>query len=226
MESGFRYAQFCPLARASEILGERWTLLILRELFVGPQRFSDLRRRLIGVSPSVLTARLERLEALELIERRSWSPPSAARVYALSASGRALEPALLELIRWGMRFLEAPEPGDHLEPDWLVLGLRAFARPGPTPPRSFEVRVHGAQRPLRIAGGPEGTRIEPAGEPADVRLAAAPLVLMGLLFGQLDGATALREGQLEAKGDLDALSDLSRMFAQPPERPRHAQPQP
>ena len=105
-----RYAQFCPLACAAEILGERWTLLILRELCIGPQRFSDLRRRLPGISPSVLTERLERLEQREIVARRQLAPPTPASLYELTSLGRELEPALAELARWGTRFLSTRRP--------------------------------------------------------------------------------------------------------------------
>ena len=97
----FRYAQFCALARAAEIVGERWTLLIVRDLTLGPLRFSDLRRRLKGVSPSVLSERLTQLERRGLIERRVLGPPAASTVYELSEMGRALQPAMIELTKWG-----------------------------------------------------------------------------------------------------------------------------
>src|SRR6266852_4653604 len=100
-----RYDQFCALARAAEILGERWTLLIVRELLLGPRRFSDLRERLDGVSPSVLTERLGRIEKIGLVRRSVLPPPAASTVYELTEHGDALRPAVHELIRWGGRFL-------------------------------------------------------------------------------------------------------------------------
>jgi len=105
-----RYAQFCPLTRAVEILGERWTMLLLRELIAGPQRFSDLKERLPGVSSSVLAGRLVRLEEKGLIAKRELPAPAASTVYELAEAGRALRPALIELLRWGMRFLGEPCP--------------------------------------------------------------------------------------------------------------------
>ena len=111
-----RYAQFCPIARAAEVLGERWTLLILRELFCGPQRFSDLARRLPGISSSVLAERLGRLEARGIAMRRELPPPAPATLYELTPLGSALEPLMLQLVRFGVRMLDAPRPEDHLEP--------------------------------------------------------------------------------------------------------------
>ena len=95
--SEFRYAQFCPLARAAEVVGERWTLLIARELLLGPKRFSDLREALAGVSSSVLADRLARLERRDVVAWRRLPPPAAARVYELTETGRALEPVVLAL---------------------------------------------------------------------------------------------------------------------------------
>ena len=90
----FRYAQFCPLARVAEIFGERWTLLIMRDLFVGPQRFSDLRRRLPGISASVLSQRLHRLETNGLVRRGTLPPPGRADIIELTELGASFEDAM------------------------------------------------------------------------------------------------------------------------------------
>jgi DNA-binding HxlR family transcriptional regulator len=213
-----RYAQFCPLACAAEILGERWTLLILRELCLGPQRFSDLRRRLPGVSPSVLAERLERLERREIIARRQLEPPTPASLYELAPLGHELEPALAELARWGTRFLSTRRPGDHLEPDWVRLGLQLFARTEPTPARSFAIRIPNppGEVAFRVEGGPEGTRVTDDEASADVLVRAAPLQVLGLAAGGLDPTAALREGSIHAKGDLEALADLPALFRMEP----------
>ncbi|MBK9544559.1 MAG: helix-turn-helix transcriptional regulator [Dehalococcoidia bacterium] len=125
------YAQFCALARAAEILGERWTLLILRELYLGPKRFSDLSARLKPVAPGILNGRLRSLERHGVIARRNVGPPTPARLYELTESGRALEPALFELLRWGARYLFPQRPGERFETEWLVMVLRAYLRGGP-----------------------------------------------------------------------------------------------
>ncbi len=111
--SDTRYRQFCALARAAEVIGERWTLLVVRELLLGPKRFSDLRDRLDGISPSVLTERLGRAEVLGLVRQSILPPPAASTVYELTEDGRALEPAILELIRWGGRYLLPARKGDR-----------------------------------------------------------------------------------------------------------------
>jgi DNA-binding HxlR family transcriptional regulator len=219
----FRYPQFCALARASELLGERWTLPILRELFVGPQRFSDLRRRLPGLSTSVLAARLQRLARAGVVAQRAIPRPAASSVYELTERGRALEPALRELVRWGGALLRAPEPGDHFEADWLAVGLAAMARRGRVPPRRLELRLtHADGDPvaLRITGTRSGTqvlRLDPAGavparERVEATLHAPALTLLAVMSGALDLAAALAQRGVSVQGDASALADLPRLF--------------
>jgi DNA-binding HxlR family transcriptional regulator len=210
----FRYEQFCPLARATEILGHRWVMLILRELFVGPQRFSDLRRRLPGLSSSVLTDRLAGLEEQGVVARRELPPPAAASVYELTQDGRELEPALHALTRWGARFLGSPEPGDHVEPDWLSVAVDAFARTGPTPSHRFELRPYSGDRKavLRVAGGPEGTHSIDDELPVDVSIQAPMIVMMGLMSGAISPEAALAADDVRVEGELETLSHLPDLF--------------
>jgi DNA-binding HxlR family transcriptional regulator len=217
----FRYAQFCPLARATEIVGERWTLLVVRELLLGAQRFSDLLRRLAGVSSSVLADRLARLEARGVVRRRELPPPACASVYELTERGLALRPAVLELARWGARFLEPPRPGEHLEPDWLKLACMVFARAGDSPARAFRVVVPGpgAERAFFVRGGPAGTRVLDTPCEADACLRADPLTLLALLSGRAEPAALLRSGALSLDGEVDALADFPALFDFGPRSP-------
>lgn len=211
---GFRYEQFCPLARAAEILGERWTLLILRELACGPQRFSDLRRRLPGISSSVLSQRLEALEGRGLLAREPQPPPAPALLYRLTGEGEALRPVLRELLRFGVRHLDPVRAGDHLEPSWTPLALSAFARREAVPRRTIAIRIPdaGAEVAVIVSGGRGGTRVERRSGPAEAILRADPLALLGLLSGRLDAAEALESGAIEVEGDAGALRDLPALF--------------
>ena len=159
--SGTRYTQFCALARAAEIVGERWTLLIVRELLLGPTRFGDLAARLDGVSPALLTGRLNALMESGVIQRATLPAPFNAQVYELTETGRALQPAIRELIRWGGRFLFPMRDDDTFEPDWVLLALDAIARREPTPTCRIGLRVPhpGGVAAFIIEGGPEGTRV-------------------------------------------------------------------
>jgi DNA-binding HxlR family transcriptional regulator len=220
-----RYPQFCPTARAAEILGERWTLLIARELLCGPQRFTDLRRRLPGISSSLLAERLGRLEERGLVVRREAPPPAPATLYELTELGGSLRPVLLELMRFGARFIDLPRPGDHLEPDWMRLALAAFARRSATPARRFAVRVPDTSVDVEIyvCGGRRGTSVTDGSGPAEVSFSAEPMQLLGLAAGGIDPDVALDSGQLVCEGDRDALRDfpalfdLSALLARPPE---------
>jgi DNA-binding HxlR family transcriptional regulator len=214
----FRYTQFCPLARATEVLGQRWTLLVLRELMCGPQRFADLKRRLTGVSPSVLTERLESLEQQGVVERREVGPPTPARLYALTQHGAALRPILLDLTRWGLRWLLPPVEGDHTEPEWMKLGVEAFATRAASPKRRFELTAATgeSEATVRIEGGPRGTRIVDDDRPVDAAVRARPQVIMALLSGFLPPAMAAEQGA-QYSGDPSALEDLPRLFRFLPE---------
>jgi DNA-binding HxlR family transcriptional regulator len=217
----FRYAQFCPVARAVEILGERWTLLIGRELLTGPQRFSDLLRRLPGLSSSVLAERLASLEERGLVSRRELPPPAPALVYELSQAGRSLGPVIQELARFGLRFAGLPRPGDHFEPDWLALGLEMFRRRSASPARSFALEAPDGARTLRIhaAGGPAGTKLGDPGAPAEVTIRAPALTLLGLASGTLEPDALVKSGAIQVEGDAAAVRELPALFDFRPPNP-------
>src|SRR6266704_7174720 len=159
--SGIRYTQFCALARAAEIIGERWTLLIVRELRLGPARFGDLAARLDGVSPALLTGRLNALMENGVVQRATLPAPFNAQVYELTEIGRAIQPAIRELIRWGGRFLFPMRKGETFEPDWVLLALEAIARRSAVPQCRIGLRVPhpSGTAGFNIDGGPDGARI-------------------------------------------------------------------
>ena len=117
------YRQNCALARAADVIGERWTLLLVRDLLVGPRRFRDLVRSLKGIGTNLLTSRLKDLETAGLIERRG------EQGYALTTSGLALEPAVLALVRWGLVYGPQNQPGDYHEDEWDLVALKALFQP-------------------------------------------------------------------------------------------------
>jgi DNA-binding HxlR family transcriptional regulator len=210
----FRYPQLCALARAAEVVGERWTLLIVRELLLGCRRFTDLRGRLDGVSASVLTQRLLALEESGLIVRRYLEPPAASTVYELTESGRALEPAVNALVHWGARALLPVRPRERVESDWLRLAFAAYARREPTPARAFTLRVRQprGEVALRVAGGPDGAQVTEAGASSDATLIADPQTLLGLVTRTLTAAAALRSGRLRVEGEAGAVDDFPALF--------------
>ncbi len=202
-----RYTQFCALARALELLGERWTLLIIRELLLGRKRFTDLKARLDGISVSVLSQRLSRMEEDGLVERSYLEPPAASNVFQLTEFGQALEPTLLELIRWGARELYPTREGERREPEWVGLVLRAYARPGRVPRRSFEVRLkeNGHEAVFYLRGTAKGTIVSSEPSDCDIRFTADIDTLFGLGSGRISGPEAVSNGLIEAEGDVEAL---------------------
>jgi DNA-binding HxlR family transcriptional regulator len=117
-----RYDQYCPIACSLGLVGERWTLLVVRELLHGPKRYTDLVDHLPGIGTNILAARLKELESGGLVEKKKLPPPWASTVYELTPAGQALRPVLHELARFGARLM-GPPPPDALEEGWLVGAL-------------------------------------------------------------------------------------------------------
>src|SRR5258708_32875426 len=156
--SGTRYNQFCALARPAEIVGERCTLVIVGELLLSPMRFGDRRERLDDISPALLTDRLNALVDAGVVQRTALPAPFNAQVYELTETGRAIQPAIRELIRWGGRFLFPMRKGETFEPDWVLLALEAIARRTAVPQCRIGLRIPhpNGTAGVIIHGGPEG----------------------------------------------------------------------
>ena len=195
------YGQSCSFAGALDRVGERWSLLIVRELLLGPLRFSDLARSVGGAPTDVLTRRLRDLEADGIIRRRQMQPPTSAVAYELTELGRGLEGPLLELGRWGMNFFEL-EDLEALEPSWLPNSVRIILQPPRELALSVGLKSDGHYFWLRIADGSiEAQRGEAIA--ADLTLAGPPLaVLAALVVGEA------AESDVEIAGDRAALAAL------------------
>ena len=173
------YDQYCPIAEALDVVGERWTLLIARELVSGPKRFTDLRGGLPGIPPNLLSSRLRELEDAGLVLRRELPPPAARTVYELTEEGRGLEPTLRALARWGMHRLPPPEDGTVSPAVAVRTALVAYARPkaASATDRTWSAHIGDEVFTLRLAGGRVTyERGEAAG--ADLVVAADPAELM------------------------------------------------
>ncbi|HKA80259.1 MAG TPA: helix-turn-helix domain-containing protein [Xanthobacteraceae bacterium] len=212
--SGTRYAQFCALARAAEILGERWTLLIIRELLLGQKRFSDLSDRLSGVSPTVLTTRLNALIESGVVQRVTLPPPFNAQVYELTPIGLGLKPAIRELIRWGGHFIFPMRPDDEFEPDWGLLALDASARRTPTPPHKIVLRLkHKAKiASFLIEGGEAGTTITRSDGPGSATIETTFDTFLPIISAKLPLEQAIRKNLASVEGSLRIARMLPRFF--------------
>jgi len=212
--SATRYAQFCALARAAEILGERWTLLVIRELSLGQKRFGDLAVRLGGVSPTILAARLNALIESGVVRRATLPQPFNAQVYELTPIGRDLQPAIRELIRWGGHFLFPIRPDDEFEPDWVLLGLDAITRKTPTPARKIVLRVRHKTKAASflVEGGPAGTTIAQSEGPGGAAIEARFDTLLRIISTQLPLDQAISDRLADVEGSLQVARVLPRLF--------------
>lgn len=187
MEQRRSYRQYCGLARALDLVGDRWSLLIVRELLPGPRRYRDLAASLHGIATNLLADRLRRLEADGVLERRL--TPGGPVVYALTPWGAQLREPIDALVRWsGPTMVTGPRDDDAFEPRWLAVALPALLR-GVRPAREAEVgvEVRGTLLAVRVgAEGAEGVEVavEPADRPATV-VAGEPDVVLGLAAGAL-----------------------------------------
>jgi DNA-binding HxlR family transcriptional regulator len=137
---GKHYDQYCAIAHALELVGERWSLLIVRELLTGPKRYTDLSGNLPGIGTNVLAARLKELERGGIVTKRRLPPPTPAQVYELTPYGASLKPVMRELALWGIRSLGAPEEDDEFAPGWLEGALDTVFVPV-APAGTFEFRI-------------------------------------------------------------------------------------
>jgi DNA-binding HxlR family transcriptional regulator len=134
------YEHYCPVAHALDLVGDRWALLVVRELMPGAKRYTDLVEHLPGIGTNILASRLRDLEAGGVVEKRTLPPPAASRVYQLTDYGQELRSVLRELALWGARSLGPPTADDELFPGWLENALGTLLAPL-APPGSFEFRV-------------------------------------------------------------------------------------
>lgn len=197
------YNQLCGLAYALDVVGERWTILIIRELVAGPRRFTDLMDGLPGISTNLLTERLKGMEQHGVITRRVLPPPAASIVYELTELGRALEPTLLELGKWGSQFVPQSMEGCH------VLHLGSYALTPQTFFRPELAQGVDATYALYIGDEVQTARIVDGeinvwqGEPthADMAIHTEVPIYLGLLTRQIDPDAALAGGLVCVEGD-------------------------
>jgi len=207
-----RYADPCGIARALDVVGDRWALLIVRELIFGPQRFSQLRAGLPGVSANVLAQRLRELAAAGLVRSGLLDPPASVAVYELTERGLALEPVLLELARWGSQ--QPVTTANELSVSALMFALRTVADPAGSSHVSYALRVDGQWFTLEGAGPSVTIRRGRTGQPA-AALAADTATLRSVAFGREPVSAAERDGRLAISGDRGAAERFPRLFAVP-----------
>ena len=197
MEKRRNYKQFCGLARALDHVGERWTLLIVRNLLLGPKRYTDLSEELPGITTNLLALRLREMESLGLVVKRKARAPVRATVYELGPMGRALEPAVMELARWGGRFMT--EVGDDtLNIGWALLSLKRRYRGG----LNLVVELDLGERAFELAFTPgylavtEARAVRP-----DLSVKGSLAAIRAWLFQRGDASALRAGGELVVSGD-------------------------
>lgn len=204
------FHQWCGLAEALDRIGDRWTLLIVRELLLGPKRYTDLRRNLPGIATNLLGDRLRDLEEEGLIARRAVPPPTPASVYELTETGRALEEPIMALIRWGGRFLPAAPPTNVFRGEWLALALKAVLAPGAAN-LSLGMRVEVDQQDVWVLVDDSGVTAGFGESPgAEITVRGDPRLLLEVCAGVVPLAEAEERG-LTLEGSASARRKLERL---------------
>ncbi|MDS1141362.1 winged helix-turn-helix transcriptional regulator [Pusillimonas sp. SM2304] len=211
------YDDGCAAAHALDLIGERWALLIVRELLLGPKRFTALRAGLPSISPNVLTQRLNELDTAQVLQRRKLPPPASAWVYELTDWGKALEPIVLQLAHWGVRS-PAFQRGAPLGVDALMLSFKAMFNPAAASHGNihltielhfgdevFSARVDGKQLHIN-----RGQAVKPA-----AILSADPQTLLYLAYGKFDIDETVQTGRFSYTGERSALVSFFSVFALP-----------
>lgn len=215
------YGQHCTVARALDVVGERWTLLVVRELSTGPKRFKDLLGGLPGIGTNLLAGRLKALEGEGILRRSQLPPPAGSNVYELTPLGRELEPVIAALSRWGARLLEAPGEDHQSRAGWAAVALRsALAEDSGGRSGTYGFLIDGEAFHVLVVDGDGGKRVEARQGPApdsDPVVVGDSRTLIAVSTGKLSPEEALRTGELllegEREGDREALLEWCRHLA-------------
>jgi DNA-binding HxlR family transcriptional regulator len=209
------YGDGCGIAHGLDLVGERWALLVVRELLLGPKRFTDLRAGLPNASPNVLSERLRELERAGVVRRAKLPPPAGARVYELTEWGRQLEDAVVSLGRWAARSPSFP-PGAPIGVDSVVLALKALfdADAAAGLRATYELRLGEHRFHVEVADG-ELTVARGSADRPDATIETEHVTLDAVLWGGRRLADARRSGDLRIDGDAAAVERFVRLFALP-----------
>jgi DNA-binding HxlR family transcriptional regulator len=203
----------CGIAHASDLLGQRWALLVVRELLLGPKRFTDLRSGIPDISPNVLGQRLRELEESGIVQRRKLAPPAAAQVYELTEWGQELEPAILSLGRWASSSPSFPADAE-MGADSLVLALKTTFQPEKSDGLDASYELWLGEIPFNIAV--KGGRFEASlgeAEGPDATIRSDPNTLASVVFGGNRLGKAVDSGRVEVDGSRQAVRALFRALA-------------
>jgi DNA-binding HxlR family transcriptional regulator/putative sterol carrier protein len=210
------YGDGCATARALDLVGERWALLVVRELLLGPKRFTDLRRGLPNASPNVLSERLRELERAGIVRRRTLPPPAGSRIYELTDWGLELEEIVMSLGRWAARSPTPPSDAPVASADSIILALRARFESGAAPGlrASYEVRLGDDRFRIQVADDEIKVARGEAHQP-DAIIETDPDTLNSVLWGTRSLADAQRSRRITVEGDKALVERFVLLFPLP-----------
>lgn len=207
------YGEACPVAHSLDLIGDRWALLVARELRLGPRRFTDLQASLPGAGPTVLAQRLRELEQAGVLRRKTLPPPASAQVYELTEWGAGLEPVFRALARWGMG---SPNPRQGgLTNDTVMLGMRTFWPASSTGWEAvFQVNLGRDTYRMNVVDGQlESLARGEAPARPDATITADQVTFGRVLDGELALSQAIKQDKLIIEGDADAVRRLVRSLS-------------
>jgi DNA-binding HxlR family transcriptional regulator/putative sterol carrier protein len=212
-----RFDQYCPMAHALSLVGERWSLLIVRDLLHGPKRYTDLAHGLPGIGTNILAARLKDLEQCGVVQKRRLPPPAASTVYELTDYGKGLNEALYALARWGARSLGPPKSEDELYPEWGVNALPALfnAEVARGLTETYGFKVDEDAFTARIENGVLDATVG-AAEDADLIVETDMETFFELATGRLALHEAVKSGQARAQGNREVVDRCFRVLSLAP----------
>jgi DNA-binding HxlR family transcriptional regulator len=209
------YGQFCAAAKALDVVGERWTLLVVRELLLGPRRFTDLLAALPGLGTSLLTSRLRQLEAAGVIRREQLPPPAGSWVYQITDTGLGVGLVVKALADWGARLLDTPGPEEAVRAEWLALHL-AVSAPAEAVAGAREIyQVHIDDDVLHIVltGSGAQARSGPAPGPPDLVIRTDQATFIELSLGRSDLTALVAADRAHVTGDQGSVARAARLFS-------------
>jgi DNA-binding HxlR family transcriptional regulator len=206
------YGQFCGLARALEVVGERWAVLIVRDLLVGPKRFTDLHRGLPRIPTNVLAARLKHLEAAGVVRRRLLPRPEGSVIYELTEYGAELEDVVIRLGRWGAKLLDEPRRDEIVTEDSLVMAMRSTFHPEAARRLhvGYELHLGDIVIHARVDNGKLEAGAGPLPAP-DLIIECGPAI-KDLMAGAIGPAEAIANGLVHLTGDAELLTRFAEIF--------------
>lgn len=214
------YGQFCPMAKAVELLGERWTILVVRELMCGSTRFNELQRGLAKMSPTLLTKRLKELEAAQVISRKKIQGQKGYE-YHLTKSGKELAPMMMELAKWGLRWVNSSIGDEELDVEFLMIDMQRNVNYEAVPSGSTTIKIHfndiNAFNNWWMVIGNNNTEIckEDTGHEPDLYITCGVKTMMAIWALQTDWHNEIRSRTLQLMGNPSLCKEIPHWFIRP-----------